>query len=58
MKRRVFLRSLAAAAAGTAAGGAAGRPVRWSRARAGRGVARRILPLDPAAVLRPARWAG
>ncbi len=58
MKRRLFLRSLAAAAAGTAARGADARPVRWSRARAGRGAARRILPLDPAAVLRRARWAG
>ena len=57
MKRRIFLRSLAAAA-GAAAGGAGARPVRWSRARAGRGAVRRILPLDPAAVLRPARWAG
>jgi len=58
MKRRIFLRSLAAAAAGAAAGAAGARPVRWSRARAGRGAARRILPLDPAATLRPGRWAG
>lgn len=58
MKRRLFLRSLVAAVATAGAGFAARQPLRWSRARPARGLARRIVPLDPVASLRPARWAG
>lgn len=58
MKRRLFLRSLLAAASAAGAVVAAPPRLRRARARAARGISRRIVALHMDAVLRSARWAG